>query len=92
MNPITINWLIGGAAALLIAAACNLDGPPDYSGDYRDAEAIEAQQQEEAAQASRDFVAHQVCGPNSGYQWTDDKTLQCFTKRGAKTKTAQVQL
>lgn len=69
--------------------AC-LDGPPDHSGDWSASDAITEQQAEAAAQASRDFAAQQVCGPNAGHRWADDKTLVCSTKHGKLSK--QVQL
>ena len=34
---------------------------------------------------NRDWVAQQVCGQNSSAEWIDDKTIQCFTKKGRKT-------
>lgn len=64
------------------------------SGDMRYEQAaakeLQAIQQEEAAQASRDFVARQVCG-EARAQWISDKTLYCEPRRGKPYK-ASVQL
>ena len=38
----------------------------------------EADEQDRAAQHSRDFAARQVCGPKAEPQWLDDKTLVCL--------------
>ncbi len=47
--------------------------------------------QQEAAQARRDFAAQEICGPNSAFEWVSDKTLQCFSKHGRRAG-KQVQL
>ena len=79
------DWSLALLLALVLGAAHHLDGP-DYSADWAEAEAIEARQQEAAASARRDFSAQQACGPNAAFEWVSDTSIQCFTKRGAKTK------
>jgi hypothetical protein len=84
------DWSLALLLALVLGAAHHLDGP-DYSADWAEAEAIEARQQEAAASARRDFSAQQACGPNAAFEWVSDTSIQCFTKRGAKTgKVAQL--
>lgn len=80
MNTTPTNWLLATAIALLIAATCNLDGPSDGQALMDQAAELEAAQQDEAAQASRDFAARQVCG-NAAYTWADDKTLVCQLRK-----------
>ena len=74
------NWLLATVIALLIAASCNLPGPSDSEALNDQATELEAIAQDEAAQASRDFAAQQVCG-NGAYTWADDKTLVCQVRK-----------
>jgi hypothetical protein len=45
----------------------------------------EADREDEAAVASREFVALQKCGQNAHIEWVDD-VPQCYTKHGKKVK------
>jgi len=45
----------------------------------------EADREDEAAVASREFVALQKCGQNAHVEWVDD-IPQCYTKHGRKVK------
>jgi hypothetical protein len=64
------------------------------SGDMRYEQAaakeLQAIQQEEAAQASRDYVGKRHCGPGAVHEWIDDKTVQCVPKRGKSWQVAGV--
>lgn len=74
------NYLAALAIVGLYAIAARLDGPSDGQALMDEARNLEAIQQDEAAQASRDYAAAKVCG-NAGYTWTDDKTLVCHLRK-----------
>ncbi|AOG23129.1 hypothetical protein [Acidovorax sp. RAC01] len=78
-------WLL---LFLLVLVLTGCSG--DMRHEYAEAQELLAIQQEEAAQASRDFVARQVCG-EARAQWISDKTLYCEPRRGKAYK-ASVQL
>ena len=88
MSTTPINWLLATAVALLIAAAYHLDGPSDGQALTDQAAELEAAQQDEAAQASRNFAARQVCG-NAAYTWADDKTLVCQLRKPLRLASAK---
>lgn len=57
------------------------------------------EQQEPAAQAAiteaeqlrrKDIAAQYACGPQAAYEWINESTVQCFTKRGSKAGTTEV--
>lgn len=85
-RPLT--WLLSTLAAIAIAAACNLDGPPDHQADWADSAAIKALQASQAGTARRNAAAQRVClearGPNSEARWTPDGDLVCTTRRGVR--------
>lgn len=58
----------------------------DHSGEMAQADEIANQIKRERREA---MAAHNICGQNAGYRF-DGNTLQCLTKRGAKTITAKV--
>ena len=57
----------------------------DHGHEFDQAAALEAAQQEEAAKASRDWVASQVCQGNGHGEWIDDKTIRCTTSSGRRS-------
>jgi hypothetical protein len=59
--------------------------------EHIQAQQLIAQQQEEAARASREFAGREVCGPGALAEWQDDKTLVCIPKRGKAYTVAGVQ-
>lgn len=57
----------------------------DHGHEFDQAAELEAAQQEEAAKASRDWVASQVCQGNGHGEWIDDKTIRCTTSSGRRS-------
>ena len=62
-------------AAAWIAAIVMTLGVGAVAGS--DVEA-EADREDAAALASREWAGQQVCGPNKTPEWLDDKTLRCL--------------
>jgi hypothetical protein len=58
----------------------------DNSAEFSGADDALAQIKRERKEA---MAARAICGENAGYRF-DGNTLQCLTKRGAKTVTAKV--
>lgn len=56
------------------------------SGDMRHEQALakelQAIQQEQEAQASREYVGKRHCGPAAVHEWIGDKDIRCTPKRG----------
>ena len=83
----------GSLALLCIMLLCfagllAIVGPAidDHSGEAAQADATINQIKRERKEA---MAARAICGENAGYRF-DGNTLQCLTKRGAKTITAKV--
>ena len=74
------NILAALAVVGLYAIVAQINAPSDGQALMDEARNLEAIQQDEAAQASRDFAARAVCG-NAGYTWSDDKTLTCHPRK-----------
>jgi hypothetical protein len=84
---IRTGWAVGVVAlAAVVLTGCS----GDMRHEQAQAKELQAIQQEQEAQASRDFVARQVCG-EARAQWISDKTLYCEPRRGKAYK-ASVQL
>ena len=73
---------------LCFAGLLAIVGPAidDHSGEMAQADEIANQIKRERREA---MAARNICGENAGYRF-DGNTLQCLTKRGAKTITAKV--
>lgn len=92
-------WLLAFAAAIAIAASCNLDGPEDFIShqtDWGQSEELKALQASEARTTRRNTAAQALCakerGPNSAARWLDDGSLACTARRGVVTaQNAKVQ-
>lgn len=73
----------GWAVGVVALAAVVLTG---CSGDMRHEQAqakeLLAIQQEQEAQASRDYVGKRHCGPAAVHEWVGDKDIRCHPKRG----------
>ena len=65
-----MNWLAAGLVALIMSAAYLLDGPSEHKARV---DTVEEKIQ-------------RMCGENAGWKMLDDKSIQCFTHRGHKTK------
>ena len=85
-----INYALAGAAALVLSSAYLLDGPSDHQAAIDSAAAQRDARQALLAEARFARAAQALCGENAGWQRRDDGALQCLTKRGHKTITAQV--
>ena len=69
-----MNWLAAGLVALVMSAAYLLDGPSEL----------------EARVDTTEEKIQRMCGENAGWKMLDDKSIQCFTHRGHKTKKVQL--
>jgi len=69
-----MNWLAAGLVALVMSAAYLLDGPSEH----------------EALVDTTEEKIQRMCGENAGWKMLDDKSIQCFTHRGHKTKKVQL--
>jgi len=65
-----MNWLAAGLMALVMSAAYLLDGPSEH----------------EALVDTTEEKIQRMCGENAGWKMLEDKSIQCFTHRGHKTK------
>tara|TARA_R110000868_G_scaffold25120_1_gene98146 strand:- start:494 stop:703 length:210 start_codon:yes stop_codon:yes gene_type:complete len=65
-----MNWVAAGLVALVMSAAYLLDGPSEHDARVDTAEE----------------KIQKLCGENAGWKMLDDKSIQCFTHRGHKTK------
>ena len=85
-----INWALAGLAALVMSSAYLLDGPSDHQAAIDTAAAERAARREVLAEARFARAAQAACGENAAWQLREDGAVQCLTKRGFKTVTAQV--
>ncbi len=69
-----MNWVAAGLVALVMSAAYLLDGPSEH----------------EARVDTAEEKIQRMCGENAGWKMLDDKSIQCFTHRGHKTKKVQL--
>ena len=87
-NAPMITWAVSMVLVLLFAVvpgtAFHLD---DNSAEFSTSDDAIDQIKRERKEA---MAARAICGENAGYQFNGN-TLQCFTKRGAKTIQAKVQ-
>ena len=65
-----MNWVAAGLIAVVMSAAYLLDGPSEH----------------EARVDTAEEKIQKMCGENAGWKMLDDKSIQCFTHRGHKTK------
>ena len=56
------------------------DDPPAVAAALSDAQ----------KQARKEAAAQYACGPQSAYEWVNESTVQCFTKRGRKAGELEV--
>ena len=77
MNP---NWETAIVLSAVLGAFLFMQSE-EHGHEFKQAEELEAAQQEAQAKASREFAGQQVCGPGARAQWDGD-VLSCFPKRG----------
>lgn len=70
-------------------AAQHLD-MTDHSAEHAQADEMQAALSDAEKQRRRDAAAQYACGPNSAYEWVNESTIQCFTKRGKKAGAVEV--
>ena len=81
------------AAFLLAFAGPALDAIPDHHAERDQAAELEHAQRQAQIIQRFERAAQKVCGPQAAWQLlADGVTVQCRTKYGRKTITAQVQL
>ena len=85
------NWLLACALALLLAWF----GPAidDHGAEQALAGELEAAQAQARAQDRYERAVQQLCGDNAAWMQLEGGAIQCYTRRGLKTRvvTAQVQ-
>ena len=62
----------------------------DNSAEWQEAKQIEQRMTDAEKQRRKDVAAQYACGPQSAYEWINDTTIQCFTKRGKKAGAVEV--
>lgn len=84
------------STALLLAAifaaffaAQHLD-MTDHSAEHAQADELQAALSDAEKQRRKDVAAQYACGPQSAYEWVNESTIQCFTKRGRKAGELEV--
>ena len=84
------------STALLLAAifaaffaAQTLD-MTDHSAEHAQADEMQAAMTDAEKQRRKDVAAQYACGPQSAYEWINESTIQCFTKRGRKAGELEV--
>lgn len=70
-------------------AAQHLD-MTDHSAEHAQAAEIEQRLSEAEQQRRRDTAAQYACGHQAHYEWVNENTIECFTKRGKPAGTTLV--
>lgn len=84
---IRTGWAVGVVAlAAVVLTGCS----GDMRHEQAQAKELQAIQQEQEAQASRDYVGKEVCGAAAVHQWLNDKDIRCTPKRGRAFSVAGV--
>lgn len=90
MTQRLINWALALAIVLIYAGVCTLDGPSDHAAEQAQLLSLQDAIKTEAASARLERSAALICGENAGVLVLDSTTVQCTTKRGAKTRRASL--
>jgi len=81
----TTNLALAGAlAATLVFGGALLD---DHSAEFDTARDLEDAQAQAKATQVYEAKVQQLCGENAGWMRLEDGVIQCYTHRGAKTRT-----
>ena len=62
----------------------------DHSAEHAQADELQAALSDAEKQRRKNAAAQYACGPNSAYEWVNETTIQCFTKRGKKSGAVEV--
>ena len=94
-RPALTPWLAALVIVLAYICMAVLDGPTDHSTEVAQAQTLDdAQRAAVEAAATRQRFEHAaalMCGENAAWSEMEGGTVQCRTKHGRKTITAQVQ-
>lgn len=85
---ISTAWLVAAIFAAFFAAQ-HLD-MTDHSAEHAQADEMQAALTDAEKQRRKDVAAQYACGPQSAYEWINESTIQCFTKRGKKAGDVEV--
>ena len=81
-----MNWLAAGLVALVLGTSHYLDWPREIEAAQDAVAAYKAAKTDQERQQRFEAAVQQLCGENAGWKMLDDKSIQCFTHRGHKTK------
>ena len=62
----------------------------DHSAEHAQADELQAALSDAEKQRRKEVAAQYACGPQSAYEWVNESTIQCFTKRGRKAGEVEV--
>lgn len=84
---IRTGWAVGVVAlAAVVLTGCS----GDMRHEQAQAKELQAIQQEQEAQASREYVGKRHCGPAAVHEWIGDKDIRCTPKRGKSWTVTEV--
>lgn len=95
MSHRLINIALAIAGVIFIAAvlSCSsLLGPDDIETERLQMRDLQAAKRAAQKQARFEKAAQQACGENAGFAELGGNAVQCFTKRGYRTRVAEVSL
>lgn len=84
-------WLSAIAIVLAYIIMAALDGPTDHNTEVAQAQALDDAHHADLARQRFERAAQAMCGENAAWSELDGGAVQCRTKHGRKTITAQVQ-
>lgn len=88
-HPNLSTGLLLAAIFAAFFAAQHLD-MTDRSAEHAQADELQAALSDAEKQRRKDVAAQYACGPQSAYEWVNESTIQCFTKRGRKAGELEV--
>ena len=88
-HPNISTGLLVAAIFAAFFAAQTLD-MTDHSAEHAQADELQAALSDAEKQRRKNAAAQYACGPNSAYEWVNETTIQCFTKRGKKSGAVEV--
>ena len=88
-HPNLSTGLLLAAIFAAFFAAQTLD-MTDHSAEHAQADELQAALSDAEKQRRKEVAAQYACGPQSAYEWVNESTIQCFTKRGRKAGEVEV--
>ena len=90
---INIALAIAGVIFIATVLSCSsLLGPDDIETERTQARDLQAAKRAAQKQARFEKAAQLACGENSGFAELGGNAVQCFTKRGYRTRVSEVSL